>query len=116
MTQSSGAPLLMVRDVSKSFGPVAADALAVNADVIVAVGIATPTSQRRATPSSATRDVRFVNLNVLAFDAAKNSAEMVLIDARRRPPGADRSPGGLLRRGALQPAGRWSRGGLGEGH
>jgi len=55
MPQSSGAPLLMVHDVSKSFGPVAADALAVNADVILAVGIATPTSRRRTTPSFATR-------------------------------------------------------------
>jgi hypothetical protein len=55
MTHPSASPLWMVRDVSKSFGAVAADAPADNADVIVGVGTATPTLRRRATPSSATR-------------------------------------------------------------
>src|ERR1017187_890975 len=46
MTQPSAAPLLMARDVGKSFGAIAADALAVNADVIIGVGTATPILRR----------------------------------------------------------------------
>ena len=60
----------------------AANALAAEADVIIGVG----TRYSDFTTASHTvfrnPDVRFVNLNVLGLDAAKNSAEMVVTDAR----------------------------------
>jgi 3D-(3,5/4)-trihydroxycyclohexane-1,2-dione acylhydrolase (decyclizing) len=65
-----------------STGNNAANALAAEADVIIGVGT------RYSDFTTASRTVfgdpkaRFVNLNVLAFDAAKNSAEMVVTDAR----------------------------------
>ena len=65
-----------------STGNDAANALAAEADVIIGVG----TRYSDFTTASHTvfgdPDVRFVNLNILAFDAAKNSAEMVVTDAR----------------------------------
>jgi 3D-(3,5/4)-trihydroxycyclohexane-1,2-dione acylhydrolase (decyclizing) len=65
-----------------STGNDAANALAADADVIIGVG--TRYSDFTTASHTAFRNpqVRFVNLNVLAFDAAKNSAEMVVTDAR----------------------------------
>ena len=60
----------------------AANELAAQADVVIGIG----TRYTDFTTSSHTAfrnpDVRFVNLNVKAFDAAKHSAEMVVADAR----------------------------------
>ncbi|QTE30090.1 3D-(3,5/4)-trihydroxycyclohexane-1,2-dione acylhydrolase (decyclizing) [Pengzhenrongella sicca] len=65
-----------------STGNDAANALAADADVVIGVG----TRYSDFTTASHTvfrnPDVTFVNLNVLAFDAAKHSAEMVVTDAR----------------------------------
>jgi 3D-(3,5/4)-trihydroxycyclohexane-1,2-dione acylhydrolase (decyclizing) len=65
-----------------STGNDAANALAAEADMIIGVG----TRYSDFTTASRTvfgdPKVRFVNLNVLSFDAAKNSAEMVVTDAR----------------------------------
>ena len=65
-----------------STGNDAANALAAGADVVIGVG--TRYSDFTTASHTAFRNpgVRFVNLNVLAFDAAKNSAEMVVTDAR----------------------------------
>jgi 3D-(3,5/4)-trihydroxycyclohexane-1,2-dione acylhydrolase (decyclizing) len=64
-----------------STGNDAANALAAVADVVIGVG--TRYSDFTTASHTAFRNpgVRFVNLNVLAFDAAKNSAEMVVADA-----------------------------------
>lgn len=63
-------------------GNAAANALAAEADVVVGVG----TRYTDFTTASGTvfqdPDVRFVNLNVKPFDAAKQGAEMVVADAR----------------------------------
>jgi 3D-(3,5/4)-trihydroxycyclohexane-1,2-dione acylhydrolase (decyclizing) len=65
-----------------STGNDAANALAAEADVVIGVG--TRYSDFTTASHTVFRNpgVRFVNLNVLAFDAAKNSAEMVVTDAR----------------------------------
>ena len=65
-----------------STGNDAANALAATADVVIGVG--TRYSDFTTASHTAFRDagVRFVNLNVLAFDAAKHSATMVVADAR----------------------------------
>lgn len=65
-----------------STGNDAANALAAEADVVIGVG--TRYSDFTTASHTVFRDpgVRFVNLNVLAFDAAKHSAEMVVTDAR----------------------------------
>lgn len=63
-------------------GNAAANALAAEADVVIGVG----TRYTDFTTASHTAfrhpDVRFVNLNVKAFDAAKHAAQMVVTDAR----------------------------------
>jgi 3D-(3,5/4)-trihydroxycyclohexane-1,2-dione acylhydrolase (decyclizing) len=63
-------------------GTGAANALAAEADVVLGVG----TRYTDFTTASQTvfgdPSVRFVNVNVLAFDAAKHTAEMVVADAR----------------------------------
>ncbi|WP_447925084.1 3D-(3,5/4)-trihydroxycyclohexane-1,2-dione acylhydrolase (decyclizing) [Georgenia muralis] len=67
-------------------GSAAANALAAEADVVIGVG----TRYTDFTTASRTAfrhpDVRFVNINVAAFDAAKHSAEMVVADARAALP------------------------------
>jgi len=65
-----------------STGNDAANALAADADVIIGVGTRYTDFTTASQTIFANPDVRFVNLNVLAFDAAKNSAEMVVTDAR----------------------------------
>lgn len=65
-----------------STGNDAANALAADADVVIGVG----TRYTDFTTASRTvfkdPDVRFVNINVKAFDAAKHGAQMVVADAR----------------------------------
>jgi 3D-(3,5/4)-trihydroxycyclohexane-1,2-dione acylhydrolase (decyclizing) len=60
----------------------AANALAATADVVIGVG--TRYTDFTTASHTAFRDpgVRFVNVNVAAFDAAKHSAEMLVADAR----------------------------------
>jgi 3D-(3,5/4)-trihydroxycyclohexane-1,2-dione acylhydrolase (decyclizing) len=65
-----------------STGNDAANALAAEADVIIGVGTRYSDFTTASHTAFRNADVRFVNLNVLAFDAAKNSAEMVVTDAR----------------------------------
>jgi 3D-(3,5/4)-trihydroxycyclohexane-1,2-dione acylhydrolase (decyclizing) len=65
-----------------STGNDAANALAAEADVIIGVGTRYSDFTTASHTAFQNPDVRFVNLNVLAFDAAKNSAEMVVTDAR----------------------------------
>lgn len=65
-----------------STGSASANALADEADVVIGIG----TRYSDFTTASHTQfknpDVKFVNINVAAFDAAKHSAEMVVGDAR----------------------------------
>lgn len=65
-----------------STGAKPANVLAEDADVVIGIG----TRYSDFTTASHTQfknpDVKFVNINVAAFDAAKNSAEMVVADAR----------------------------------
>ncbi|RRD03546.1 3D-(3,5/4)-trihydroxycyclohexane-1,2-dione acylhydrolase (decyclizing) [Arachnia propionica] len=65
-----------------STGAASANALADEADVVIGIG----TRYSDFTTASHTQfknpHVRFVNINVAAFDAAKHSAEMVVADAR----------------------------------
>ena len=65
-----------------STGAASANALAETADVVIGIG----TRYSDFTTASHTQfknpDVKFVNINVAAFDAAKHSAEMVVGDAR----------------------------------
>ena len=65
-----------------STGNDAANALAADADVVIGVGTRYSDFTTASHTAFRNPDVRFVNLNVLAFDAAKNSAEMVVADAR----------------------------------
>jgi 3D-(3,5/4)-trihydroxycyclohexane-1,2-dione acylhydrolase (decyclizing) len=65
-----------------STGNDAANALAADADVVIGVGTRYSDFTTASHTAFRNPDVRFVNLNVLAFDAAKNSAEMVVTDAR----------------------------------
>ena len=65
-----------------STGNDAANALAAEADVIIGVGTRYSDFTTASHTAFRNPDVRFVNLNVLGFDAAKNSAEMVVTDAR----------------------------------
>jgi 3D-(3,5/4)-trihydroxycyclohexane-1,2-dione acylhydrolase (decyclizing) len=65
-----------------STGNDAANALAAEADVVIGVGTRYSDFTTASHTAFRNPDVRFVNLNVLAFDAAKNSAEMVVADAR----------------------------------
>ena len=65
-----------------STGNDAANALAAAADVVIGVGTRYSDFTTASHTAFRDADVRFVNLNVLAFDAAKHSAEMVVADAR----------------------------------
>lgn len=64
-----------------STGSAAANALAAEADVVIGVGTRY-TDFTTASHTVFAEQVRFVNLNVAAFDAAKNSATTVVTDAR----------------------------------
>lgn len=60
----------------------AANALAASADVVIGVGTRWTDFTTASHTVFAHEDVRFVNLNVAAFDAAKHAADMVVTDAR----------------------------------
>lgn len=63
-------------------GNAAANALAERADLVIGVGTRYTDFTTASRTVFAHPDVRFVNLNVKAFDAAKHGAEMVVADAR----------------------------------
>lgn len=63
-------------------GNAAANALAAEADVVIGVGTRYTDFTTASHTIFARDDVRFVNLNVKALDAAKHAAEMVQADAR----------------------------------
>ncbi|MGQ0467302.1 MAG: 3D-(3,5/4)-trihydroxycyclohexane-1,2-dione acylhydrolase (decyclizing) [Sporichthyaceae bacterium] len=63
-------------------GTPAANALAAKADVVVGVGTRWSDFTTGSRTVFANPDVRFVNLNVAAFDAAKHGATMLVADAR----------------------------------
>ncbi|UFU06557.1 3D-(3,5/4)-trihydroxycyclohexane-1,2-dione acylhydrolase (decyclizing) [Ruania halotolerans] len=65
-----------------STGAAAANALAAQADVVIGVGTRYSDFTTASHTAFADPDVRFVNLNVAGFDAAKHSAEMLVADAR----------------------------------
>ncbi len=65
-----------------STGNSAANALAREADLVIGLGTRYSDFTTASHTIFANPDVRFVNVNVLAFDAAKHSAEMVVADAR----------------------------------
>ena len=65
-----------------STGNSAANALAREADVVIGVGTRYSDFTTASHTIFANPDVRFVNVNVLAFDAAKHSATMLVADAR----------------------------------
>ncbi|MBK0331970.1 3D-(3,5/4)-trihydroxycyclohexane-1,2-dione acylhydrolase (decyclizing) [Brachybacterium sp. MASK1Z-5] len=60
----------------------AANTLAAEADVVIGVGTRYTDFTTASHTAFRDPDVRFVNLNVKAFDAAKHSAEMLVADAR----------------------------------
>ncbi|MCW1804554.1 3D-(3,5/4)-trihydroxycyclohexane-1,2-dione acylhydrolase (decyclizing) [Brachybacterium squillarum] len=60
----------------------AANTLAAEADLVIGVGTRYTDFTTASHTAFRNPDVRFVNLNVKAFDAAKHSAEMVVADAR----------------------------------
>lgn len=66
-----------------STGASAANALAADADVVLGIGTRYSDFTTASHTVFGNPDVRFVNLNVARFDAAKHSAEMVVADARR---------------------------------
>jgi 3D-(3,5/4)-trihydroxycyclohexane-1,2-dione acylhydrolase (decyclizing) len=66
-----------------STGTPPANALAAAADVVIGVGTRYSDFTTASRTAFADPDVRFVNLNVAAFDAAKESATAVVADARR---------------------------------
>jgi len=63
-------------------GSAAANALAAQADVVIGVGTRWTDFTTASRTAFANPDVRFVNLNVKALDAAKHAGEMVVADAR----------------------------------
>ena len=65
-----------------STGNNAANTLAAEADVVIGVGTRYTDFTTASHTAFRNPDVRFVNLNVKAFDAAKHSATMVVTDAR----------------------------------
>ena len=65
-----------------STGSSAANTLAREADLVIGVGTRYSDFTTASHTIFANPQVRFVNLNVLSFDAAKHSAEMVVSDAR----------------------------------
>ncbi|WP_157085790.1 3D-(3,5/4)-trihydroxycyclohexane-1,2-dione acylhydrolase (decyclizing) [Devriesea agamarum] len=60
----------------------AANTLAAEADLVIGVGTRYTDFTTASRTAFKNPDVRFVNLNVKAFDAAKHSAEMIVADAR----------------------------------
>lgn len=66
-----------------STGTSAANALAAEADVVLGIGTRYSDFTTASHTVFGNPDVRFVNLNIARFDAAKHSAEMLLADARR---------------------------------
>ncbi|SEE78092.1 3D-(3,5/4)-trihydroxycyclohexane-1,2-dione acylhydrolase (decyclizing) [Ruania alba] len=65
-----------------STGAASANALAAQADVVIGVGTRYSDFTTASHTAFADPDVRFVNLNVASFDAAKHSASMLVADAR----------------------------------
>ncbi len=65
-----------------STGCSSANELAATADVVIGVGTRYTDFTTASHTVFANPDVRFVNINVAAFDAAKHAAEMVVADAR----------------------------------
>ncbi|SDB96168.1 3D-(3,5/4)-trihydroxycyclohexane-1,2-dione hydrolase [Sanguibacter gelidistatuariae] len=65
-----------------STGNDAANALAASADVVIGIGTRYTDFTTASRTVFADPSVRFVNINVAAFDAAKHGAEMVVADAR----------------------------------
>ncbi|HRC40177.1 MAG TPA: 3D-(3,5/4)-trihydroxycyclohexane-1,2-dione acylhydrolase (decyclizing) [Tetrasphaera sp.] len=65
-----------------STGSAAANALAREADVVIGIGTRYSDFTTASHTIFAADDVRFVNVNVLGFDAAKHGATMVVADAR----------------------------------
>lgn len=65
-----------------STGSAAANDLARQADVVIGIGTRYSDFTTASHTIFANEDVRFVNVNVLGFDAAKHGATMVLADAR----------------------------------
>lgn len=65
-----------------STGAASANVLAREADLVIGVGTRYSDFTTASHTVFADPDVRFVNINVLAFDAAKHSATMVVADAR----------------------------------
>lgn len=65
-----------------STGNSAANALAAQADLIIGIGTRYSDFTTASHTAFARPDVKFVNINVQPFDAAKNSATMVVADAR----------------------------------
>ncbi len=65
-----------------STGSQAANALARDADVVIGVGTRYSDFTTASHTAFQNPDVRFVNLNVAAFDAAKHAGEMLIADAR----------------------------------
>jgi 3D-(3,5/4)-trihydroxycyclohexane-1,2-dione acylhydrolase (decyclizing) len=65
-----------------STGSAAANGLAREADVIIGIGTRYSDFTTASHTIFASEDVRFVNINVLGFDAAKHGATMLVADAR----------------------------------
>lgn len=65
-----------------STGGSAANTLAREADLVIGIGTRYSDFTTASHTIFANQDVRFVNINVLGFDAAKHAAEMVVADAR----------------------------------
>src|SRR5204862_143589 len=65
-----------------STGSPVANALARDADVVVGVGTRYSDFTTASRTAFATPDVRFVNLNITAFDAAKHAGVSLVADAR----------------------------------
>lgn len=65
-----------------STGTTAANSLAREADVVIGIGTRWSDFTTASRTVFANPDVRFVNVNVLGFDAAKHGAAMVVADAR----------------------------------
>lgn len=65
-----------------STGSAAANALAREADVVIGIGTRYSDFTTASHTVFAREDVRFVNVNVLGFDAAKHGATMLVADAR----------------------------------
>lgn len=63
-------------------GSDSANAMAAEADVVIGIGTRYTDFTTASHTAFRNPGVRFVNLNVAAFDAAKNSAEMLVADAR----------------------------------